>query len=67
MEIVVASDDGHINLYDQATKALVSTLNTAAVNINGMDIADVDADGLNEIVLCTGNRLYVYSGSGALK
>ena len=66
-EIVVALDDGHINLYDQATKALVSTFSTTASGINGMDIADVDGDGLNEIVLCTGSRLYVYSGSGTLK
>lgn len=66
-EIIVALDDGHLHLYDQATKALITTLTTAAVNAGGMDIADVDGDGANEIVLCTASRLYVYSGAGMLK
>ena len=66
-EIILALDDGHINLYNQVTKSLISTLTTAAVNPNGMDIADVDGDSINEIVLCTTSRLYVYSGAGVLK
>ena len=66
-EIIVALDDGHIYLYDQSTRSLITTLATGAANLSGMDIADVDGDSTNEIVLCTGNHLYVFSGSGVLK
>ena len=66
-EIIVAVQDGHIYLYDQTTKVLVSTLTTAANGLTGLDVADVDGDGANELVLCTANHLYVYSGSGTLK
>jgi len=66
-EIIVALTDGHVYLYDQASKSALNILTTSANGVTGLDVADVDGDGANELVLCTTNHLYVYSGSGALK
>ncbi|MBZ5538694.1 MAG: FG-GAP-like repeat-containing protein [Acidobacteriia bacterium] len=66
-EIIVALEDGHIYLYDQATKALLSTLTTSADGLTGLDVADVDGDGANELVICTTNHLYVYSGNSSFR
>jgi hypothetical protein len=65
-EIIVALQDGHVYLYDQATKTLVGAITTAN-GLAGLDVADLDGDGANELVLCSANHLYVYSGDGVLK
>ncbi|MEK6304260.1 MAG: FG-GAP-like repeat-containing protein [Acidobacteriota bacterium] len=66
-EIVVALSNGQVILYKQNTKAVLQTVNTTITDLSGLDIADVDGDGANELVLCSTNHLYVYSGSGVLK
>jgi len=66
-EIVVALSNGQVILYSQQTKAVLQTVNTAITDLYGLDIADVDGDGVNELVLCSTNHLYVYSVSGVLK
>src|SRR5262245_48701811 len=66
-EIIVAHQDGSISFYDLASKALLSTITTAATGVSAMEVADVDGDGANDLVLCTSSHLYVYSGAGTLK
>lgn len=66
-EIIVALRNGKILLYDQATRRLLQTLTTSASELLGLDIADIDADGANDLILSTRDRIYVYSGSGTLK
>jgi hypothetical protein len=66
-EIVVATQDGKIEIYDQVTRILKSTMATNHSSVVDLDVADVDADGANEIVLCTYNHLYVHSTNGELK
>ena len=38
-----------------------------ADGLTGLDVADVDDDGDNEIIVCTSGNLYVYSSSGVLE
>jgi hypothetical protein len=66
-EVVITTADGQIQLYDPATKALQTTLAANVNSVTGIDIADLDADGTNEIILCASNNLYVYSTAGQLK
>ena len=66
-EIIVALQNGQIYLYDQASRALISTMTTAVNGLAAMDVADLEGDGTNELVLCNNSHLYVYSGNGVLK
>jgi hypothetical protein len=65
-EIIVALQDGHVYLYDQVAKTLL-TIITTVNGLTAFDVADLDGDGDNELVLCAGNHLYVYSGDGVLQ
>jgi hypothetical protein len=67
MEIIVALADGRILLYNQATRKLLKDIPTAADGLTGMDVADINGAGPNELILCTSDHLYVYSGAGELK
>jgi hypothetical protein len=76
-ELVVALANGKLVVYNSKTKKYIKTLNTAAgnpYNFSGPDmaIADIDGDGVNEIVLSQSDsfsspHLYVYSVDGNLK
>jgi hypothetical protein len=66
-EILVALEDGRIEVYDQTAKSWLAEIVTAAVDLKGFDVSDVDTDGENEIILCTSSNLYVYSGNGVLE
>jgi hypothetical protein len=67
LEIVIAASDGQIQIFDQATRVLQQAVSTSASNATDVDIADIDADGMYEIVFCTSSSLYVYSMGGQLK
>ena len=66
-EIIVSTDDGYFYIYDQASKRLINTLNTGITAVNCFEVADVDGDGANDLVICRIDHLYVYSGAGVLK
>ncbi len=66
-EIVVAVDNGRVEIYDQATKNLVSGFTAASAFLTGMGVGDVDNDGQPEIVVCSSAALYVYSPAGVLE
>lgn len=66
-EILIALRDGTVEIYDQVTKALLITFSTDANGLNGMAVADVDADGDNEVIVCDSTQTYVYSSTGMLE
>jgi hypothetical protein len=67
VDIVVASSNGQIRLFDQETRILQHTVSTGINDVTAADIADTDDDGVNEIVLCTSADIYVYSTDGQLE
>jgi hypothetical protein len=66
-EIVVAVENGRVDLYDQATKTQLPSVTTGATSLTGLALADVDGDGAKELVVCNASNLYVYSGNGSLE
>jgi hypothetical protein len=67
-EIVVAMENGSIHIYDQVTKNYLTEVTTAVQYwATDLEIADVDNDGQNELILGSEDRLYVYSASGTLE
>src|SRR5262249_48951491 len=76
-ELLVATAYGKVIIYDSKTKKYIKTLATAAGNMYGfygldMAVADIDGDGINEIVLSQSDffsqsHLYVYTADGNLK
>jgi VCBS repeat protein len=70
MEILVALDDGRIEVYAVADKKWLREIVTAASDLDGLAVADVDGDSTSEIIVCTRfptSNLYVYAASGALE
>jgi hypothetical protein len=66
-DIVVLTENGRIQIFDQTSKALIRTI-TAPYSYSGdMGIVDLDGDGSNEIILCQSGHLFVYTASGSLK
>jgi hypothetical protein len=66
-EILIGSQDGRIQIFDQATKRYQSTIIMSGGSLYDFDVADVDRDGINEIIACTYDHLYAYSPDGYLK
>ncbi|HTR98148.1 MAG TPA: FG-GAP-like repeat-containing protein, partial [Bacteroidota bacterium] len=60
-----ATDDGYLYLVD-STLAPVSGFPVNAAALGQPVIADVDGDGMRDIVLCTGRGVAVYNASGVL-
>ncbi len=71
LEIVAFLADGSVRIYDQGTKVLERTFPTPAreAYFAGMALADLDGDGLSEIILTTDTvkNLWVYGGDGVLR
>lgn len=63
-EIVVALSNGGIMVYDLATKNRLLSFPTVD-SLAAMTVANMDATGGDEIVVCTSSNLYVYA-SGVL-
>lgn len=63
--IVVASDNGNIQLYAQKNKVLFSEIAVPiSSGLTGLAVADLNSDGTDEIVASTPTHLYVYSLDG---
>lgn len=66
-QIVVMLQDGRIYLYDFATKAELGYFNAGIFyDLYGLSLADLDGDGLSELIVTTSDNLYVFNGSGQL-
>jgi hypothetical protein len=66
-DIVILTENGRIQIHDQASKALISTITTPSGYSSDMEIVDLDGDGSNEIIICQSGHLYVYAASGTLE
>ena len=69
LELAVMLADGRIYFYDLRTRAELGHVSTGINFLEGMELADLDSDGLAEVIVTTanaGNALYVFSGSGNL-
>lgn len=64
--LAVLIADGTVELWDPVGKALLNTLVTAAVQPRSMDLADLNGDGLDELFIISGNRLWIYDSAGGL-
>jgi len=64
-EIVVGLADGTVQVHDRSSKTLLLEFSTVLGEIQSMALADLDSDGLDEIVLA-GDDLAIYSGEGEL-
>ena len=65
-EILVARDDGRIEVYALADKAWIRQIVTASTGLKGLEVVDLDGGGADEIVVTTTSNLYVYSAAGTL-
>lgn len=66
-EILVATSTGLIELWNQETRKLAGSFQSAASTLTGMYAADVDNDNAVEIIVCTSSDLYVYDMKGVLE
>lgn len=66
LELAVMLSDGRIYLYDLRTRAELGYISTGVSSLEAMTLADLDGDGLAEVIATTTNDLYVFSGSGNL-
>jgi hypothetical protein len=64
-QIVVELADGEVLVYDEETKATLTTLSVAP-SPTGLALRDLDGDGIDELIVTTQSALYVYSGAGGL-
>jgi hypothetical protein len=62
--IVIATGDGQVQLFNQRTKVLQNEISTGITGVKAFNLADLDADGAIEIVLCTASDIFVYSVIG---
>ena len=65
-EIVVMLQSGRIYLYDFATKTEVGVLSTGINDLQGLNVSDLDGDGLAELIVTTDNDLFVFNSAGTL-
>lgn len=68
-QLVVMLNDGRIYLYDFATKTEVGYFDTGVAGnygLTGLSLADVDGDGLAELIVTTQDDLFVFNSAGEL-
>lgn len=66
-EVLVALRNSDIHIYSQATKKYLKNIKVYTFNrkdLTDLEIADIDNDGQNELIVSTKGHLFVYSGSG---
>jgi hypothetical protein len=68
-QIVVMLDDGRVYLYDFATKSELAHFDTGVAGgygLTALDIADLNGDGLGELILTNESDLFVFNSDGQL-
>ncbi len=63
-EIILALENGVIEVWSQQKRTLISSLTSAARMSNGLEIADLEGDGQMEIVLIDDQGLYILAADG---
>lgn len=64
--LVVLRGDGVVEFFDPVTKAMLGTFDTAAYYAKSMDLADLDGDGLEEIIVVYGSWTRIFDSQGNL-
>src|SRR4029079_13567847 len=57
LELIVALDDGRIFVYDFASKAQLAVFDTEVAGFEGLALADLNADGIAELIVTTASDL----------
>ena len=65
-ELVVMLVDGRIYFYDLTTKIALGSVNTGVGGLNGLSLNDLDGTGYVELIVTTGNDLFVFNNTGAV-
>src|ERR1043166_5074612 len=68
-QLVVMLNEGRVYLYDFATKTEVGYFDTGVAGnygLTGLSLADVDGDGLAELIVTTQDDLFVFNSAGEL-
>ncbi len=64
--LVAATSDGYVYLFDkQLNNQLGFSINTGASISQPPALADIDGDGIRDIVVFAGNKIYAYNYAGA--
>ena len=66
LELAVMLANGRVYLYDFATKAELGYLTTGVTELEGLSLTDLNADGVDEVIVTNTNDLFVLSGAGNL-
>lgn len=64
--LVVVREDGHVEWREPASKQLIHTFSSGLGAAEAIELADLDGDGDDELLLINTSRLQVHDGSGAL-
>lgn len=67
ISLVVLRADATIEIHDPATGALIRSFATSATSPTSMDLADMDGDGYEEILVVNASRVAIHAASGALR
>jgi hypothetical protein len=65
-EIVAALVTGQVLVYDQLSKRALPGFSTGLIDLGGLALADLDADGKAEVLATSPQTLRVFTGAGAL-
>src|SRR5690606_12223364 len=63
-EILVATKLGRIEVWNQATRTKLSSLQVSISDVRGLGVADVDGDSDQDIVVCSPTLLAAYDLDG---
>lgn len=65
-EIVVLAGDGRIYFYDLITRAELGHITTSRTDLQGLNLTDLNGDGLAEILATSAGELLVFGNTGSL-
>ena len=66
-EVLIGRGDGVVEIWNQATRLMLTSFATAATGLNALTTADLDGNAVPEILAVNGTGLYVYSNAGAFQ
>ncbi len=63
-ELVCATRNGRIEVWNQAARSLLGSFQVNIGDVNGLGLADVDADGDQDVVVCSSTTLQAWTRAG---
>lgn len=65
-EILVLTEDGLVRVYHQSDKSLLAMIDTGLNSVRAMDLADFNADGLDDFAITDQGALHLLTNNGTL-